>query len=97
MLRRGPYPWSVKQRIAGPLGHLSNEQGAALLGSLAARGRLRHVVLAHLSENNNLPELALGAARRQLHGMPISLHLASQKGATEPLRVVGPSTQLSLF
>lgn len=97
MLRRGRYPWPVKQRIAGPLGHLSNEQGAALLGALAARGRLRHVVLAHLSENNNLPELALGAARRQLQGRPISLHVASPKGVTEPLRVVGPSTQLSLF
>jgi phosphoribosyl 1,2-cyclic phosphodiesterase len=52
MLEQGPYPLELKRRIKGPEGHLSNEQGADLLGVVAHHG-LRHVVLAHLSEINN--------------------------------------------
>lgn len=60
-LMDGPYPWPLKQRIRGRLGHLSNLDGARLLRH-AAQGRLRHAVLAHLSEQNNTPALALAAA-----------------------------------
>jgi phosphoribosyl 1,2-cyclic phosphodiesterase len=61
LLREGPYPWSLKERILSDLGHLGNGDVAAFLehGGMPA---CRTLVLAHLSENNNHPELALGAA-----------------------------------
>lgn len=65
MLERGPYPWPLKRRIAGHLGHLSNGESAGLLGSLLHPG-LRHVVLAHLSRTNNRPEIAVAAASATL-------------------------------
>ena len=61
MLMEGAYPWALKQRIRGGHGHLSNLQAAELLVR-AAPPRLRHLVLAHLSEENNRPEKALEAA-----------------------------------
>ena len=57
MLRNGPYPWSLKQRVAGRHGHLSNDDAAAGLPELHHDG-LAHVVLYHLSQINNLPALA---------------------------------------
>ena len=62
MLENGPYEPPLKRRIAGPLGHLSNAQAAELVASLD-NSRLKHLVLTHLSEKNNTPELALTAAR----------------------------------
>ncbi len=67
MLRDGPYPWSVKQRVLSRVGHLSNEATSEFLAS-AYDGQAAYVVLAHLSENNNLPELARVAAERALVG-----------------------------
>ena len=60
MLRNGPYPWSLKQRVAGRHGHLSNREAAEGLPELVG-DRLRWVVLYHLSRTNNLPALALTA------------------------------------
>lgn len=57
MLSGGRYPLSLKQRVAGRHGHLSNAQAAELLGRLD-HSRLQHLVAAHLSEENNRPELA---------------------------------------
>ncbi len=57
MLRDGPYPWSLKRRIAGPYGHLENAAAAALLAQLDQRC-LGTVVAAHLSRSNNRPDLA---------------------------------------
>jgi phosphoribosyl 1,2-cyclic phosphodiesterase len=65
MLRDGPYPWSLKERILGPFGHLSNGD----VGRLLEKGlgeACRRVVLAHLSRTNNHPELALQAAEEAL-------------------------------
>ena len=65
MLRDGPYPWSLKERILGPFGHLSNGD----VGRLLEKGlgeSCRRVVLAHLSRTNNHPELALQAAEEAL-------------------------------
>ncbi|MBI1950160.1 MAG: MBL fold metallo-hydrolase [Acidobacteria bacterium] len=64
MLREGPYPQVVKQRVLGRHGHLDNETAAALLCDVATE-RTRRVILAHLSRTNNRPDLALGAARRE--------------------------------
>ena len=60
MLAASRYPTFLKQRVAGPLGHLSNVAAAALAGELNHPG-LKHVVAAHLSAQNNLPALACAA------------------------------------
>ena len=65
MLRDGPYPPSLKARIAGDQGHLDNDTAARLLSQLDCSS-LRHVVAAHLSETNNKPELAQAALARSL-------------------------------
>ncbi|MDR3750764.1 MAG: MBL fold metallo-hydrolase [Terracidiphilus sp.] len=65
MLRDGPYPWSVKQRVLSRVGHLSNEAAAEFLEN-EYDGQAAYVILAHLSESNNLPELARVTAERAL-------------------------------
>lgn len=67
MLRDGPYPWSVKQRVLSRVGHLSNEASATYLET-EYDGQATYVILGHLSESNNLPELARIAAERALNG-----------------------------
>ena len=67
MLRNGPYPWELKQRVSGRLGHLSNSASASLLQRIVS-DELQAVILAHLSETNNLPELALAGAKASLRG-----------------------------
>jgi phosphoribosyl 1,2-cyclic phosphodiesterase len=57
LLKNGPYPPALQQRVRSNRGHLSNGEGAELLAALYHEG-LQQVVLAHLSETNNLPELA---------------------------------------
>jgi phosphoribosyl 1,2-cyclic phosphodiesterase len=65
MLRDGPYPWSVKQRVMSRVGHLSNEAASDFLEK-NYDGNASYVVLAHLSECNNLPELARVTAEKAL-------------------------------
>ena len=65
MLRSGPYPWHLKQRVASRHGHLSNREAAQGVRELLG-DRLRHVVLYHLSRTNNLPALAAQAVAEQL-------------------------------
>lgn len=65
MLRNGPYPWHLKQRVAGRHGHLSNREAANGVVELMC-DRLRWVVLYHLSETNNLPALAAQAVGERL-------------------------------
>jgi hypothetical protein len=67
MLRDGPYPWAVKQRVLSRVGHLSNEAAAAYLEN-EYDGHAQYVILAHLSESNNLPDLARVTAERALNG-----------------------------
>jgi phosphoribosyl 1,2-cyclic phosphodiesterase len=67
MLRDGPYPWSVKQRVLSRVGHLSNEAAAEFLEK-EYDGQAAYVILGHLSESNNLPELARVTAERALNG-----------------------------
>ncbi len=57
MLLAGKYPFDVKRRIAGPFGHLSNEDSSQVILKLAKNGT-RDFLLSHMSENNNMPELA---------------------------------------
>jgi len=65
LLRDGPYPWKLKQRVRSNHGHLSNSAGSALLHDLIWAG-LETVFLSHLSETNNRPELASEAVRQVL-------------------------------
>jgi phosphoribosyl 1,2-cyclic phosphodiesterase len=83
----GRYPWPLKQRIRGSEGHLSNAQAADLVRAGATR-RLRHLVLAHLSEENNTPALALDAAHAAVDARTIRVHLARQDA---PVRVDAPA------
>lgn len=57
MLRNGPYPWALQERIRGGYGHLSNVNAAELLGRLELQ-KLQFVALGHLSESNNTPAMA---------------------------------------
>ena len=88
MLRDGPYPWSVKQRVLSRVGHLSNEATANYLET-EYDGQATYVVLGHLSESNNLPELARITAERALNGraslLANRLLLAAQHEALEPI------------
>jgi phosphoribosyl 1,2-cyclic phosphodiesterase len=65
MLRDGPYPWQVKQRVLSRVGHLSNDAAAEFLSN-DYDGQAAYVILGHLSESNNLPDLARVAAERAL-------------------------------
>ena len=65
LLDAGPYPYSLKQRVGGGFGHLNNEQSAGLLRAVDC-SRLQHLVLTHLSETNNRPDLALAAVHHAM-------------------------------
>jgi phosphoribosyl 1,2-cyclic phosphodiesterase len=69
MLAKGSYPPVLKRRVGGPWGHLDNAAAASLLGRLDS-SRLRHVVAAHLSEQNNSPILARTPCRRHSAARP---------------------------
>jgi len=90
MLRAGPYPWSVKQRVMSRVGHLSNAALADFFSS-DYDGEAAYVMLAHLSEQNNHPALARGAAEQALGHRRTLLRnrvvLARQSEASEPIRL----------
>ena len=90
MLRVGPYPWSVKQRVMSRVGHLSNDVLAEFFAG-DYDGGAAYVVLAHLSEQNNHPELARRAAENALGPRQTLLHnrvlLAEQAGPMQPIRL----------
>ena len=65
MLTHGPYPWYLKQRVRGRLGHLSNAAAGDLVNDIRDES-LRHVILAHLSHENNTPEKALQTFQERL-------------------------------
>ncbi len=88
MLRDGPYPWSVKQRVMSRVGHLSNDAAAGFLEK-NYDGQATYVVLAHLSESNNLPALARvaaeGALRERINLLANRLILAQQHEPMAPI------------
>jgi phosphoribosyl 1,2-cyclic phosphodiesterase len=93
LLRTGPYPWSVKQRVAGPNGHLSNAE-CALMARDCVHGGLRHLVLCHLSQINNRPELALRAMRSALRG--VGFRGALQAAPQHSIVTLGGAAQIEL-
>jgi phosphoribosyl 1,2-cyclic phosphodiesterase len=90
MLLDGPYAWPVKQRVHSSHGHLSNEQAGELVGQ-SAGGRLEHLVLAHLSEENNQVDKALRQSALGLHRAGIEaqvkVHVALQDQPLGPIGV----------
>lgn len=92
MLRTGPYPIHLQNRIRGDRGHLSNEMGGELAVWAAEQGA-RRIVLAHLSQENNLPKLALAAAENALGalglriGQDVELVAAPRGAATDWMEV----------
>jgi phosphoribosyl 1,2-cyclic phosphodiesterase len=89
MLKVGPYPWHVKQRVMSRQGHLSNNATADFLTE-EFDGAAQVLVLAHLSETNNHPEIARLTAAQALDQRArlqfTKLHLASQTRPTEVFR-----------
>ncbi|MDD3562970.1 MAG: MBL fold metallo-hydrolase [Candidatus Cloacimonetes bacterium] len=79
MLMEGPYEWNLKMRVKSEHGHLSNDEAVNLVSQVLHPG-LRNLVLAHLSETNNLPDLAFKVMDQYLQSIEneIKLHVASQ-------------------
>jgi len=84
MLETGPYPYYLQQRIRGPHGHLSNPESAELIKGVAKR--LKWAALAHLSEQNNHPDVALDTHRRHV-GKQFPYRLASRDEVSEVMEV----------
>jgi phosphoribosyl 1,2-cyclic phosphodiesterase len=88
MLLGGEYPWSLKQRVRSELGHLSNRQAAEIARRLRRAGTLRHLVVGHVSEQNNTSELALAEAMAGLGSRAkVQVTLASQGEPTGLIRL----------
>lgn len=86
MLKVGPYPWSVKQRVMGRMGHLSNDVACKFVrDELAARTST--LILGHLSEHNNHPVLVEQAAVEALDGRGLFTRLlvAGPRGLAETI------------
>ena len=94
MLRNGPYPRFLKRRISSSKGHLSNEQAAALLRRLD-HDDLECVVLAHLSEKNNDPDLAVRCARDAIANDGVDVVAARRKKPSETLTFDGRQTAVN--
>ncbi len=87
MLKNGPYPLSLQQRVRSSQGHLANEDAAQFLATLL-HDKLQHIVLAHLSETNNCPEFALQSAAAVMNAEhPCTLRVASQDIPTDLYRL----------
>jgi phosphoribosyl 1,2-cyclic phosphodiesterase len=88
MLRVGPYPWVLKQRLLGRYGHLSNTAVAKFIRE-QYDGSASHMVLAHLSEKNNHPEIARQEALRALRhrGLASRVTTTLQQEPTTPIRL----------
>jgi phosphoribosyl 1,2-cyclic phosphodiesterase len=88
MLKEGSYPWPLKQRILSPYGHLSNDDAASVLGDVL-KGEREVVLLAHLSQDNNIPKLAFDTVRTSLKSQgfdvdnDIRLSLTKRDGISE--------------
>ncbi len=86
MLINGPYPWSVKQRVKSRTGHLSNAASKQLLNEIQ-HDRLKHVILAHLSETNNTPQKAVDEVGKALNPNNVQLDVAVQHECSALFRI----------
>ena len=86
MLINGPYPHFLKKRIWGAKGHLSNEDAANLLARTVGN-KTKHIILAHLSHENNRPEIAINVTKQILNSKLKGKHLHVAK-QNEPLSTI---------
>lgn len=89
LLRTGEYPPKIQQRIRGRQGHLSNEDMCSLLHALL-HDALQHVIVVHISENNNTPALVEQRVRGVLKSHPAAMYLATRDVPTPLFQVVRP-------
>lgn len=82
LLVNGPYPWEIKQRVKSRRGHLANPEAAELIKSIL-HPRLKQVLLAHLSETNNRPELAVAEVRKKVDGAGVKIQVCHQRQPAE--------------
>lgn len=82
MLRNGPYPPRLQARVGGDYGHLSNRQAGELL-SMIDHSSLQHLVLGHISEKNNTPELALDAVLQHASTLQSRVAVLEQDGGSD--------------
>lgn len=87
MLNNGPYPWYLKQRVKSRLGHLSNAAAGDLVNDIRDNA-LCHVILAHLSHENNTPEIALQTFQERLNTHSLQVEVAMPHA---------PGTLISVF
>ena len=87
MLRTGPYPYQLKERILSDYGHLSNESAAAFAARMAQCGT-RQIVLAHLSKENNTPALALAAVSAAVAPWGTAVEVAPRSEVSRPYVIV---------
>ncbi len=80
------YPWALKQRVKSRKGHLSNEEASELLEELV-HSDLSHIVLAHLSEENNSPQKAFEVIKPVLEGFNVNLSIAKQQEPDEMILI----------
>ena len=85
MLKVGPYPWYIKQRVMSRTGHLSNTVVSEFLADAEVfDARARHLVLAHLSEQNNTPDIARISAEEALGRRPVGILLSAARCTSPP-------------
>lgn len=88
MLRNGPYPPRLRARVGGDYGHLSNDQAADLLSRID-RQKLQHIVIGHVSEKNNTPELVSRAILRVLEDLGSRMKLLRQDDCSTWYQLAG--------
>ena len=81
LLENGPYPYHLRQRIAGAMGHLSNTEAAKFLATHDFPS-LKELFLCHLSENNNTHELVHDAVKEAISERNIPFHILERRGVT---------------
>lgn len=77
VLKYSPYPFRLKQRIASPIGHLSNIEAGKAINYLANNG-VKNIMIGHLSNENNFPELAYKSVLEQIDDKNLNLNVASR-------------------
>lgn len=89
MLVNGRYPPHLKARIQSAIGHLSNDEAGQSLALMALQDRLKHVILAHLSEHNNHPSLALKTVQKNLRAYEtkLNVHLSHKTGPSQMIEL----------
>ncbi|TCS40797.1 MBL fold metallo-hydrolase [Reinekea marinisedimentorum] len=86
MLQNGPYPPSLKRRVSGNFGHLSNHQAVAMLQTVN-RARLRHLLISHISEQNNDEQLVREILAPELTNFDLNVVFLSQQDGCDWIRL----------